>query len=62
MIIVFSYWDGIVRGMGTVLAVLDPSIKIFISLAAIAGPLSILGIILLLKKIEKNNPERIRWR
>ncbi|KGG14454.1 hypothetical protein EV11_1084 [Prochlorococcus sp. SS52] len=43
-------------------AVLDPGIKLFISIVAIAGPLSILLMFLLLKKIEKNSPDRIRWR
>jgi len=28
----------------------------------IIGPLCIAGLILLLKKIEKDNPERIRWK
>tara|TARA_Y100001968_G_C18894406_1_gene497737 strand:- start:111 stop:257 length:147 start_codon:yes stop_codon:yes gene_type:complete len=41
---------------------LDPAIKIFIEVAAIAGPLAIACIILVLKKIEKNDPERIRWK
>ena len=43
-------------------AVLDPAIKTFIVIVAIAGPLSIVGIIFLLKKIEQDNPERIRWK
>ena len=42
--------------------VLDPAIKTFISVVAILGPLSIVAVILLLKKIEKDNPERIRWK
>tara|TARA_B100000700_G_scaffold321627_1_gene421295 strand:+ start:2831 stop:2989 length:159 start_codon:yes stop_codon:yes gene_type:complete len=42
--------------------VLDPLIKTFIELVIIIGPLSIVGVILLLKKIEKDNPERIRWK
>ncbi len=43
-------------------SVLDPSIKIFIGVVAILGPISIAIIIFLLKLIEKKNPERIRWR
>ena len=43
-------------------AVLDPLIKTFIQVAFVIGPLSLLGVILLLKKIEKDNPDRIRWK
>ncbi len=42
--------------------VLDPLIKTFIQVAIIIGPLSLVGVILLLKKIEKDNPDRIRWK
>ena len=42
-------------------AVLDPLIKIFIQVALVIGPLSLVGVILLLRKIEKDHPERIRW-
>tara|TARA_B100000945_G_C20075043_1_gene454210 strand:- start:196 stop:360 length:165 start_codon:yes stop_codon:yes gene_type:complete len=42
--------------------VLDPLIKTFIEVVIIIGPLSIAGVILLLKKIEKNNPDRVRWK
>ncbi len=43
-------------------AVLDPAIKTFIGIVALAGPLSIAGVIFLLKKIEKTDPDRIRWK
>ena len=43
-------------------AVLDPLIKTFIHVALVIGPLSLVGLILLLKKIENDNPERIRWK
>ena len=43
-------------------AVLDPAIKTFMGIVALAGPLSIVGVIFLLKKIEKDDPERIRWK
>tara|TARA_B100001250_G_C19655586_1_gene724681 strand:- start:81 stop:245 length:165 start_codon:yes stop_codon:yes gene_type:complete len=43
-------------------AVLDPLIKTFIEVVIIIGPVSIAGVILLLKKIEKENPDRIRWK
>ncbi len=43
-------------------SVLAPLIKTFIEVVIIIGPLSITGVILLLKKIEKDNPNRIRWR
>ena len=43
-------------------AVLDPLIKTFIQVALVIGPLSLVGVILLLRKIQKDNPERIRWK
>ena len=43
-------------------AVLDPLIKIFIQVALVFGPLSLVGVVLILKKIEKDHPERIRWK
>ena len=60
--IVFSPLDGTKGIMSIVLAVLDSTIQTFVYVVAIAGPLSIAVLIFLLKKIEKNNPERIRWR
>tara|TARA_B100001250_G_C19506760_1_gene659899 strand:+ start:181 stop:327 length:147 start_codon:yes stop_codon:yes gene_type:complete len=42
--------------------VLDPLIKIFIEVVIILGPLSIAFVIFLLKQIEKENPDRIRWK
>ena len=42
--------------------VLDPLIKNFIEVVIIIGPLSILGVILVLKKIVKDDPDRIRWK
>ena len=43
-------------------AVLDPLIKTFIQVALVIGPLSLLGVVLMLRKIEKDHPERIRWK
>ena len=43
-------------------AVLDPLIKTFIQVALVIGPLSLVGLFLLLRKIEKDHPERIRWK
>ena len=43
-------------------AVLDPLIKTFIEVALVIGPLSLLGVVLILRKIEKDLPERIRWK
>ena len=43
-------------------AVLDPFIKGFIQVSLVIGPLSLVGVILLLRKIEKDHPERIRWK
>ncbi len=40
---------------------LDPSIKLFVLIVSIIGPLAILGLIIFLKKIEKEKPDRIRW-
>ena len=42
-------------------AVLDPLIKTFIQVTLVIGPLSLVGVVLLLRKIEKDYPERIRW-
>ena len=43
-------------------AVIDPLIKTFIQVALVLGPLSLLCVILILKKIEKDNPDLIRWK
>ena len=43
-------------------AVLDPLIKTFMQVALVIGPLTLVGLILLLRKIEKDHPERIRWK
>ena len=43
-------------------AVLDPLIKTFMQVALVIGPLSLVGVVLILRKIEKDHPERIRWR
>ena len=43
-------------------AVLDPLIKTFIQVALVIGPLSLVGVLLILRKIEKDHPERIRWK
>ena len=41
---------------------LEPAIRTFIVIASLLGPLSIVGVIFLLKKIEETNPDRIRWK
>ena len=43
-------------------AVLNPIIKTFIQLALVIGPFSLVGVVLILRKIEKDHPERIRWK
>ena len=43
-------------------AVLDPLIKTFMQVALFIGPLSLVGVVLILRKIEKDHPERIRWK
>ena len=45
-----------------IFAVLDPLIKTFMQVALVIGPLSLVGLVLLLRKIEKDHPERIRWK
>ena len=42
--------------------VLDPLMKTFIQVALVIGPLSLVCVVLLLGKIEKDHPERIRWK
>ena len=42
--------------------VLDPLIKTFMQVALVIGPLSLVGLVLLLREIEKDHPERIRWK
>ena len=43
-------------------AVLDPLIKTFMQVALVIGPLTLVGLVLLLRKIEQDHPERIRWK
>ena len=43
-------------------AVLDPLIKTFMQVALVIGPLSLVGLVLLLRKIEIDHPERISWK
>ncbi len=42
--------------------VLDPTLKVFVSVVAIVGPACVVALILFLKRIEKDSPERIRWK
>ncbi len=44
------------------LAALGPEIKLFLILVSILGPISIAILIYFIKRIEKENPSRIRWR
>ena len=46
----------------TPFALLGPEIKIFMTVAAITGPIAIGILIFVIKRIEKENPDRIRWR
>ena len=43
-------------------AVLDSLITTFFHFTLVIGPLSFVGVVLLLRKIEKDHPERIRWK
>jgi len=58
LVVPFSIWIEMIN----LFSVLAPLIKNFIEVVIIIGPLSIMGLIFLLKKIEKNNPDRIRWK
>ncbi len=62
LLILFVMLDVIIVEMIHAFGLLDPLIKTFIEVVIIVGPLSIFGLILLLKKIEKDNPDRIRWK
>ena len=48
--------------MMNLFAVLDPLIKTFIYVSLFIGPLCLVVMIMLLKKIEIDNPDRIRWK
>ena len=48
--------------MKSLFSILDPGIKFFLSAVFVLGPLCIIGLFLLLKRIEKDTPEKIRWR
>ena len=52
----------IVVEMTNCFSVLDPLIKNFIQVALFIGPLSLVGVVLILRRIEKDHPERIRWK
>ena len=42
--------------------ILDQRLKIFIVAALVAGSASIAAVVFILKRIEQDNPERIRWK
>ena len=44
------------------LAALGPEIKLLLGFFAIAGPISISILLFIIKRIEKEHPDRIRWR
>ncbi len=48
--------------IGVLIAVLGPEIKLLLAALAIVGPVAIIILILLIKRIERENPDRIRWR
>ncbi len=43
-------------------AVLVPEIQVFIRIALILAPLSLAIVLFTLLQIQKNNPDKIRWR
>ena len=58
----FVFMAATVVEMMNCFAVLDPLIKTFMQVAFVIGPLSLVGLVLLLRKIEKDHPKRIRWK
>ena len=46
----------------TSLAALGPEVKAVLVVFAIAGPVAIGILFFIIKRIEKENPDRIRWR
>mgnify|MGYP007063349779 CR=1 FL=1 len=44
------------------LAVLGPEVKSLLVVFAIVGPMAIGILLFIIKRIEKENPDRIRWR
>ena len=44
------------------LLVLAPETKLVLMVIAISGPIAIGMLLLLIKRIEQNNPDKIRWR
>ena len=46
----------------TTLGTLGPEIKVFLAAVSIAGPVAIGILFVFIKRIEKQNPDRIRWR
>ncbi len=61
MVIIITIINSFSRSMNNLIGVLGTEIKLFISIVFVLGPFSIAALILLLKKIEKTNPDRIRW-
>ena len=43
-------------------AVLGPEIKLFLAVVTISGPVAIGALLFIIKRIEKENPDKIRWR
>ena len=43
-------------------AALGPELKLFLAVVTIVGPFMIGILIFIIKRIEKKNPDRIRWR
>ncbi len=41
---------------------LGPELKLFLVVISIVGPLTIGILVLIIKRIEKDTPDRIRWR
>ena len=44
------------------LGALGPEIKLVLTIFAITGPIAIGTLFLIIKRIEKRNPDKIRWR
>lgn len=48
--------------LSNLLSTLGPEIKLFILSSVVLGLIAIVGLLTVLKTIEKKNPNKIRWR
>ena len=48
--------------MWTTFVALGPELKLFLALVSVLGPVAIAVLVFIIKRIERENPGRIRWR